>query len=339
MERSKLLRVLFVALGVVGVLAIAAGIFVVSLLREDMSKVELRFRLEPGKAYAFHHEAAVESRWQSDAGQEQNASSAILDYTFEVKEADAEGNAKINVTCDRLQLKQSGAAGDVSYDSSATSEVPPAWKGQVEMLAQDFSMTLSPKGWVLALALKERAEPEQPSEAESKAEPEVESGADMDVVKMLQAELEQYREKTQGDLKAEGKKLSPIALQMLVQSSLAVYPEGPVGPGDTWQRRLDLPGAPGQMPLQTFEFRRHNNGLAVIVVRSEGVAQFNPSGSVRADTETSGSVEGTIEVDKATGHICSAEVRGEATVSSRTPAGGLSLSIEEFERHTLLPKE
>jgi len=327
MERSRLVRTLLIALGVVGVLTIGAGIFVVSLLRQDMSKVELSFRLEPGKSYAFHCEEISEFTEETEGKEVDHAGTLIVDHTFDVQEVDADGNAKIKVTCDRVQVKESGPDGEVSYDSSATSEVPPACEAQVELLAQDFSMTLSPKGRVLAM---EVAEPELSDDFGE--EPE-------GLTEELAAELAEFREKMQADLMAQQKKMRAMFLQMRLEGLLAIYPEGAVGPGDSWQRRVGPAEIRDQGEPDTFSFKRHKRGLAIITVRAEAEQETNLPGRMGIRGNVSSSAKGTFEVDKATGCVRSCELRQQ--IDAKTEQGELrsGLRAETFIRATLLPKE
>ncbi len=246
-----------------------------------------------------------------------------------MQEVDGEGNAVINVTCDRMQMEHSGPDGESSYDSSARTEVAPGVSSQVATLAQGFSMTLSPKGRVLALEV-----PEPEASDIFGEEPE-------GLSEELAAQLEQFREEMGSDLRAQQQKMMTMTLRMLLEGALAIYAEGPVGPADSWRRQIDLGDARLQMPVETFEFKRHKKGLAVITVRSEGRAQFSPTGASRTETESAGSAEGTIEVDKATGHICREVVQGEMSVSSKTRGGRSEVLAAVVEKRTvtLLPKE
>jgi len=327
MERSRLVRTLLVALGVVGVLVIAAGIFVVSLLRQDMSKVELSFRLEPGKSYAFHCEEISEFTEETEGKEVDHAATIIVDHTFDVQEVDADGNAVINVTCDRVQVKQSGPDGEVSYDSSTTSEMPPACEAQVELLAQDFSMTLSPKGWVLAMQVPEPEEPEDFGQ--------VLEG----LTEELAAELAEFREKMQADFMAQQKKMRATLLQMRLEGLLAIYPEEAVGPGDSWQRRVGPAEIRAQGEPDTFTFKRHKRGLAIITVRAEAEQETNLPGRMGIRGKVSSSAKGTFEVDKATGCIGSCELRQQ--MDAKTEQGGLrsGLRADTIVRATLLPKD
>ena len=327
MERSRLVRTLLIALGVVGVLTIAAGIFVVSLLRQDMSKVELSFRLEPGKSYAFHCEEISEFTEETEGKEVDHAATLIVDHTFDVQEVDADGNAKIKATCDRVQVKQSGPDGEVDYDSSATSEVPAACKAQVELLAQDFSMTLSPKGRILAMEVPEPEATEDLSEEPA------------ELAEMLAAELAEFREKMQADLMAEQKKMRAMVLQMRLEGLLAIYPEGAVGPGDSWQRRIGPAEIRDQGEPDSFSFKRHKRGLAIITLRAEAEQETHLPGKMGIRANVSVSAKGTFEVDKATGCVRSSEVRQK--IGAMTEHQGLRTDVraDSVVRARLLPKE
>ena len=132
-RRSKFV---WIMLAVVLVLIGAVAVFIVPLLGQETGPVDLRLRLEPGKSYAFSLQHSTESSLEIDGERMKSSDSLVLDYTFDVREVDEQGNAKISVTCDRVG------------DPAERSEVQ---KAKADMYDQSFWRTLSPRGRVLAL--------------------------------------------------------------------------------------------------------------------------------------------------------------------------------------------
>ena len=188
-------------------------------------------------------------------------------------------------------------------------------------------MTLSPKGRVLAL--------EVPGTEMSDIFGEEPEG----LTEELAAELAESREKMQADLMAQQKKMRAMLLQMRLEGLLAIYPEGAVGPGDSWQRRIGPAEIRDQGEPDTFSFKRHKRGLAIITLRAEAEQETHLPGKMGIRANVSVSAKGTFEVDKATGCVRSSEVRQK--IGAMTEHQGLRTDVraDSVVRARLVPKE
>jgi hypothetical protein len=139
-------RRLVLALALVAVIAAAAA----WLLVDRVTAVELRLRLEPGRSYSFHKEDSFSGTGE---GIDQVQSVAV-DYTFHVRERDAEGNMGVDVACDAVRV----AEGEAGHPAPEGSEEPDRVRALAVVLERDFAMRLSPRGRVLDVAFPAGAE-------------------------------------------------------------------------------------------------------------------------------------------------------------------------------------
>ncbi|MCK4283473.1 MAG: hypothetical protein KAX44_04080 [Candidatus Brocadiae bacterium] len=286
-RRSKFVWIMLGVLAVVLVLIGAVAVFIFSRLGQETGPVDLRLRLEPGKSYAFSVQRSAEVSSKTDGEREKGSHSLVHDYTFDVREVDEQGNAKISVTCDRFRMRDKGKDGETEYDSAADSaEGSESLKSRADMFDQSFSLTLSPRGRVLALDRVGEQYDQPLAEAEISAES----------VRLM---VEQMDPRVGAQL-----------VKALIEGSLAIYPEGPVQPGSRWQGEPLGEAVDGAVSPRSFQLKRRRKGIAIVTLRSE--VPGTPSGIPGAEgmkMDVSSSEKGTLEIDEATGCI----VRGETT--------------------------
>ena len=314
-RRPKLVWIMLGVLAVVLVLIGAVAVFIFSLLGQETGPVDLRLRLEAGKSYAFSVQESGEMSSKIDGEREQGSYSLVREYTFDVREVDEQGNAEISVTCDRFRMKVKHDYGESEYDSAAgTAVAAEPVNPLADIFDRSFSLTLSPRGRVLALKPVGEQYDQPSAVAEMSAE-----GVELMV-------------------EQRARQIGPEFVKALIEGSLAVYPEGPVQPGSRWQvEPFEVVGAPTRR--RSFQLKRRRKGIAIVTLRSEMVG--TPSdipGAQGMKMDASGSGKGTVEIDEATGYIVRGETTAKFTVASEMQGEHIVTSGKGWQKVTLVEK-
>ena len=276
-------------------------------------KIELRLRLKKGDSFELSmtmDQDVVQKIQGRKHGMKQTMRSG---YTMDVLDVDAEQNATIKVTYNAILFRQKSAAALIEYDSADPPEtVHPAAQGFAGLVGQGFSMTLSPEGFVLDV-----------------------QGADemMDnVIASFDLDDESVREDLAESTRAQW---GSEAMKEMMESVTAIYPDGPVGVGDSWRREVTVTkGFPSTME-NTWTLKHRKGGLAMIGLRSKVKPNRNAAPmalpNMSLSYELSGTQSGTIWLQEATGWTTSSEMTqdfsGKLTVDTKTAGQSVTLPI------------
>jgi hypothetical protein len=314
MKAKRDVRILLAVLGVLVVLIAVAGVLVMVLARQGGGPVELRLRLEAGRSYAFRTEVNASQKIEGRAGG-QARSEMTMDYTWDVQEVDAEGNATIKVTQDAVRMESHGPGGEqVVYDSTSASGEEAGGIAAVfgALVGRSYTVKVSPTGDVLAVSGIGKAMAgmaEQVGGAGSQMGPAL-----------------------------TGPGVGEEAVKASIQEHFDFYPPGPVRIGDSWERRAELPGFGETGMTTTYKLKKRRGGTAVIAVEAEieGEAIEMPFGG--GSIEISGTREGTLEVEESSGCVSKGEVTHEfaASMSGGAQSGKASGVVTQITR--LMPK-
>lgn len=290
----KSLSVVLVLLLAVSLLASCGG-------KKAEGKVELRLRLQEGKAYSTRM-VADQTITQTAQGQEIKVTQTIgMGYTFDVKKVESDGATLVQVTYDSALYKQDSPAGKVEYDSAnPPAQVPDAAIGFAALVGQGFSMKLSALGEVLDV-----------------------QGTD----ELIQHMLDQLglpageaRDSVETSLKTQ---FGTEGMKETMEKAMAVYPEKPVGVGDSWTKKMTLTAGVPIIVDNTWTVKSIQNGVISLDVRSKvepnpDAAPMEISGMTIA-YKVSGTQTGTMTIDQATGWTQSGkmtqDLSGDVTVA------------------------
>jgi len=187
---------------------------------ETPEKIELRLHLEPGKTYKLQitSEQKIIQSLEAQGSRQETPQTTGFGLSHHVKEVRDDGTAVVQVTYDSLQFKQEGPMGNVDYDSStaggAESSHPMA-KALATLVGGSFELDLTRKGDVTRV---EGADSLAAQVMENIKVP----------IPVLRPVIEQQVKQQFGDQ----------AMKELMEQMIGVYPEGPVGIGDSWSRRI-----------------------------------------------------------------------------------------------------
>lgn len=134
---------------------------------------------------------------------------------WSVREVAPNGDATITVTTEHVQVEMSGPTGNVSYDSR-TDEAPtvPAAQMFAAMAGLSYTMVIGPQGTVKSV-----------------------QGMDQLIDEIMGALPPEAMALGQGML---GEMFSEESITNMMQQSIQVFPQEPVGPGDSWQRSFSM---------------------------------------------------------------------------------------------------
>lgn len=272
-------------------------------------KIELRLNLKEGETYKLQMTSDQKITQTVGEAKQEMPQTTGFGLSHLVKEIRDDGTAVVQVTFDSIRFKQEGPTGEVDYDSS---NPPPAESAHpmvtalVALVGQGFSVDLTSKG--------EAARVE---------------GADQLVARMmekielpmpaLQPVVEQQLKQQFGDQ----------AMKEMMEQMVGVYPDEPVGVGDSWSKRRVVSRGLAAIMNNTWTLKSRENGVAVLDVQSTvGPNPDAPAldmGIAKLQYALRGTQNGSIELDEATGWVLRSTVNqslsGELTIQGGPEAG------------------
>ncbi|MHC4199999.1 MAG: DUF6263 family protein, partial [Planctomycetota bacterium] len=254
-------------------------------------KLKLRLRLEKGKSYGV--QTTVDQKIDQDMmGQKQSMTQVMsMGNTYKVTDVDGEGNASVDVTYTSVRYKQSGPMGLIDYDSKKPSgAVHPVARGFAGLVGQGFSMELPPDGHARKI-----------------------TGVDKmldSMAKGLGLPEGPVRQQLKDGMKEQ---FGETAHQETMKKTFAVYPGDPVEVGDSWTTKVALTKGYPMVAENTYTLKARSGGVATVAVKSKvspnkdaGPTKMGP---MSMKLQLSGTEEGTMEIDEATGWIVGASIR------------------------------
>ncbi len=296
------------------ILAISIAVMVLSIAiscvyAED--KMELRLRLEKGQSYKTKTVQDMKIN-QTIPGQQQ--AMTIIQKTegrniYTVEDVQSDGTAVVKVTYDAILFKmetmggKGGMGENIEYDSTN----PSAAVGPMALIfnaivGQSLIITLTPDGHVKEI-----------------------QGADA-LFKRMQEKVNelpdaQMRAAMETNLKTQHSK---EALKANTENSFNMYPDNPVGIGDTWQKRTTMTQGFPMIIDSIYTLKERKDGIATIdvfaMIQSNKEAGPMKMGPVKLHYNISGSVTGLMEMEESTGWAIRSNqglrLSGSATVAS-----------------------
>lgn len=248
---------------------------------ENAGKVRLRLNLKQGEQRVFAY--AMEATSDIQMGERTISTAMQLGMRMGIStvDVDASGNHTLTFQYNRVTFAMSGGGIQMDYDSQTDTPDNPATKAFAAMVGTALTFELAPDGTVIKTAgLDELAR---------KLGKELPGGEDA---------LQQRLEKTQSQ----------------VGQIFAIFPDKPVGIGDTWDMDFDAATAP--QPETTVR------ATCTLAKRENGKALIQVSGVISGmENGVSGDMKGTIRVDEATGWTES----GEMVITTKGKVQGVTI--------------
>lgn len=103
------------------------------------------------------------------------------------------------------------------------------------------------------------------------------------------------------------------AIKAMTGQTIAVCPDGPVGPGDTWHKKTSVSHGISVIIHETWTLKSRHNGVALLDLRSK--VESNPNapgfnvGIATVKSDLGGTRNGSVELDEATGCVLKSTIR------------------------------
>lgn len=272
-------------------------------IQKTDEKIQYQMRFKAGEKY-YLRIVTEQKISQTIISQEQNIEQTMeIGYDFDVKNVEPNGNAWVSYTYRWAKFIQSGTGGKVVYDSSEkASTVPPLAQGFAALLGERFSLKITPQGRVEAVeglqTVRNNVRKKLPDGPMKEA--------------MMEVGINQF--------------ISEEGVKELMENSMAIYPEKPVGIGDSWRKTVALTQGAAMTLENEFILKDRKNGVSFIEVRSN--IKSNPKGEpIRMNSGTvtydlSGKQQGLIEIEESTGRLIRSKTNQEASGQIKVELAG-----------------
>ena len=177
-------------------------------------KIDLKFDIKPGSVYKCRVTTNQQIS-QTIQGQVVDMDQTItMEYRYDVKEINDQGNTIVDIVYERIGYMQDGPLGKIDYRSwEDNKEIPALAQGFASLIDQGFTMEISSQGTVVDI-----------------------KGGDKIIDKMVKdMDLPASDEMTEKIKQSMQNQFGDAALKETMKSMFSIYPDRPVGVGDSWQ--------------------------------------------------------------------------------------------------------
>jgi hypothetical protein len=289
-------------------LLVATGVTSFVLCSTSAAAVSLQLKLGKGKTY-YQRTVMDQHLIQTVMGQDQVMDQSMgTGLKMDVLDVDRQGNMRIRNTFNWARSKQTNPMGSFDYDSAKQPTPPAGAEAFAALLGQSYVVTISPRGEVL----------------------------DVNGVEEMQAAVRQKLPPgAQADpaLSALAQYLNKKGIKEMTESTLGVYPDKPVDPGQSWSSKKVVTPAFELTIDSKWTLQKREAGVAIIGATSS--MRSNPdtpidAGGMKVRFDLAGTQDGTMRVEEATGLIRLADARqqlkGEIKVGD-SPQGPPMMAI------------
>ncbi len=286
--------------GVPALVAVAALLVVSAGAAE---KIQYKLELERGQSY-YVRVISDSNIAQEIMGQESVTEvSAGFGYSFDVNEVDDKGNGWVDCTVDWVKFTQKSPMMEVVYDSAKqASPVPAGAQSVAAFLGESFTAKITPQGLVEELRGLERLR--------KSIEKKIPEGS------MEQQMLQDLDDEQLAD-----------SIRDYFLNPMAVYPDKPVGIGDSWSRTSILKTQPF-IYENKWTLKDRKAGLAII--EADTTMKSKPEavqkGAVEMKFDMSGKRIGQIEINESTGQIIRSKMTQDS--SGQMDAGSTKINLK-----------
>ncbi len=252
----------------------------------EVGAAAVRLELKLGKGKTYYQKGVVDQKiTQTIMNQQQTIDQSIgSGQKLDVLEVDGQGNMRIRYTYLWLRFKSTNPMLQQDYDSARKAPVPSGAEGFAALIGQSYDMELSPGGKVLKIeGMKELREA---------------------VLQKMPASA-----KTAPTMQVLNTFLDEGSIKEMAEASMAVYPDGPVEQGDSWEEEASRTIGFPTLTASKWTLQKRAGGVATIgefsSLRSNPDGPPMDAGGMKMKADLSGTQEGTLLVDEKTGLITS----------------------------------
>jgi len=263
-------------------------------LYQAADKTQYRLRLEEGKQYYMQ---TINEQQISDPTPAKEGTVVMtigIGAKLDVSNIDANGNAQVTYTYKWVKVGIKATEEKVYDSSKKDSTVPPELQWFAPLLEESFSLTITPEGRI----------------SEIKGLDKVRSNVRQ---KLPQGQMQELA------MSSLNQWLDDQALRERIENSMAIYPDKPVGIGDSWSRNIAYSHSFAMILENKWTLKARKNGVAVIEVVS--TIKPNPQAKplevgtqgATSSYEFTGNQQGLIEMQESTGLIINSKINQQMT--------------------------
>jgi len=277
-------------------------------------KTQYELKLEVGKQYYI--QMITEQQISSGPTRREEGSMVMTLGTgakLDVNNIDANGNAQVTYTYKWARSDVKFPNMEIVYDSSQKgTPVPEGMEWLAALMEESFSLTISPEGRISEIK-------------------------DLDKVRNnVQQKLPQGQ--MQGiAMSSLNQWLDEQNLRESIENTIAIFPDRPVGMGDSWSRNVTYSSGSAMILESKWTLKERKNGVAVIEVVStiKPNPQAKPtemgSPGVTSSSEFTGRQQGLIEMQESTGLIISSRINQQMSGQTTITRPGMSDTVTPME--------
>jgi hypothetical protein len=243
--------------------------------------VQYKLKFEKGQSYYVRVISDSNSVQEVEGQVIVSDVTSCFGYSFDVNEVDEKGNGWVDCTVDWVKLMRKAPMIDITYDSSKkTSRVSPLAQSVAMYLGESFSAKITPQGHVEELRGLERLH------------------------RNIEKKMPKGRTEQQILQSLDSEELAN-SIKDLFLSPMAVYPDKPVGIGDSWSRTGFLNSR--QLFILENKWTLQDRKAGIAIIEASAAIKSKPDAvqiqEVKVKYDMSGKQIGQIEIKESTGQI------------------------------------
>ena len=287
------------------VMLIVGSLLAQTLALGALENIQPRLKLTVGQKFKL--KLAGDSKMVNTVnGQKQTITdSAAIVYAFELQSVDETGDMTLKVTYDSIRVSEDGPAGKVSFDSASTAEAPPLTQGMATLVGQSFIMRITPDGRVRSV-----------------------TGADEMVAKAIEKHNALSEPWKSSMSRIIQDRFGNLPASEGMQGLFGIYPEKAVAVGERWSRKFEMTSG-----IAACFFKITDRKDGILTIKAYATIAPNPEappiqlGLAQVKPETTGTQEGTIRIEEATGMILNLKETNKSSGNLVLITGGPEVRI------------
>ncbi len=291
-----------------------------SLYQRTAEKTQYRLKLEAGKQYYLKVINELQISDPTPAKEQPMVITIGTGAQLDVSNIDANGNAQVTYTYKWVKYGTKFPGKEAVYDSSKKdSTVPEEFRWFAPLLEESLSLKISPEGRI--------SEVKDLEKVRSNVRQKLPQGPSNEIAIRS---LDQW--------------LDEQAVRETIESSLAIYPDRPVGVGDSWSRNVTYSGGFPKILESKWTLKERKNGVAVIEVVS--TIKPNPQAKptemgqgITSSSEFTGNEQGLIEIQESTGLIIKSNINQQMSGQSTITRPGAPDTVTPMEIKVVVATE
>ena len=267
-------------------------------------KIDLRFNIKPGSVYNYKVTTEQQITQTIQGNVVDMEQTIIMEYRYDVKEINEQGNTIVDIVYERIGYMQDGPLGKIDYRSwEQNEEIPVLAQGFASLVDQGFTMEISSQGSVVGI-----------------------TGADKIIDKMIKdMDLPTSGGMTEGVKQSMQNQFGDAALKETMKSMFSIYPDKPVGVGDSWHATWSMTKGFPMILNNTWKIKAINDTEVVLdistKVQSNKDAQLTQIGGMEMSYDLSGEQTGSMVLDRITGWCTRSQLDQEFEGTIRASGG------------------